>query len=95
VSIVALQSGPALGPQLAVFALLLVFGVVLGGFWACRRAVRAAEDDAAAQVGADTVADAIERYAAVHAMEPPRRRVPNPLSANVAFCDRIDRLRDR
>jgi STE24 endopeptidase len=69
--------------------------VVLVGFWACRRAVCGADDDAAARVGGDAVADALERYAAVHAMEPTRRRVPNPLSANVALGDRIDRLRGR
>ncbi|GAB6860673.1 peptidase [Haloplanus litoreus] len=69
--------------------------VVLVGFWACRCAVRAADDDAAARVGPDAVADALERYAAVHAMEPIRRRVPNPLSVNVALGDRIDRLRGR
>jgi len=70
-------------------------GVVLVGFWLARRAVRAADDDAAGRVGADAVADALERYATVHGLEPPRRRVPNPLSVNVALGDRIDRLRER
>jgi STE24 endopeptidase len=68
-------------------------GVVLGGFWLTRRGVRAADEYAASRVGASTVADAFERYAAVHSMEPTRRRVPNPLSVNVALGDRIDRLR--
>jgi len=68
-------------------------GVVLVGFWLTRRGVRAADEYAASRVGASTVADAFERYAAVHSMEPTRRRVPNPLSVNVALGDRIDRLR--
>ncbi|WP_380676557.1 peptidase [Salinigranum sp. GCM10025319] len=69
-------------------------GAVLGGFWLTRRGVRAADDYAAEQVGASTVADAFERYAAVHSMDPSRRRVQNPLSVNVALGDRIDRLRE-
>jgi STE24 endopeptidase len=69
-------------------------GVVLGGFWFTRRGVRAADEYAADRVGVSTVADAFERYAAVHSMDPSRRRVPNPLSANVALGDRIDRLRE-
>lgn len=68
--------------------------VVLAGFWLSRRAVRAADDDAAARVGPDTLATALERYAAVHGMEPSRRGVPNPVSTNVALGDRIDRLRE-
>ena len=70
-------------------------GVVLVGFWLSRRGVRAADDVAADTVGSDMVADAFERYADVHALEPSRRRVPNPLSVNVALGDRIDRLRGR
>jgi STE24 endopeptidase len=38
------------------------------------------------------VAEALDRYAEIHAMEPSRRRIPNPLSVNVALGDRIDRL---
>ncbi|WP_251329101.1 peptidase [Haloplanus pelagicus] len=71
------------------------FVALLVGFRCCRWAVRAADDDAADRVGADAVADALERYAAVHALAPTRRRVPNPLSVNVALGDRIDRLRGR
>ncbi|MFB6256121.1 MAG: hypothetical protein ABEH58_05230 [Haloplanus sp.] len=41
------------------------------------------------------MADAFERYAEVHTLEPTPRRVPNPLSATVALGDRIDRLRER
>jgi STE24 endopeptidase len=67
---------------------------VLGGFWLSRRGVRAADEYAADQVGAATVVDAFERYATVHSMDPSRRRVPNPLSVNVALGDRIDRLRE-
>ncbi|WP_424001236.1 peptidase [Haloarcula salina] len=66
---------------------------VLGGLWLTRRGVRAADDDAAERVGPDTVADALERYAAVHEMEPNRRRLSNPLSKTPALGDRIDRLR--
>ena len=68
------------------------FGVLLVGFWASRRAVRTADEYAADRLGADTVADALARYAAFHAIEPSRRRIPNPLSANVALGDRMDRL---
>jgi STE24 endopeptidase len=68
-------------------------GVVLVGFWFTRRGIRAADEYAADQVGASTVVAAFERYAAVHSMEPSRRRLPNPLSVNVALGDRIDRLR--
>jgi STE24 endopeptidase len=75
--------------------LCVAAGVVLVGFWLCRRAVCAADDDAARRVGAVAVADALERYAAVHAIDPTRRRVANPLSATVALGDRIDRLRER
>ncbi|MFB9826224.1 M48 family metallopeptidase [Halobaculum roseum] len=77
-------------------SLVAVAGVALvGGLWYARRGILAADDRAAESVGADAVADALERYAEVHAMEPSRRRVPNPLSANVALGDRIDRLRER
>lgn len=69
-------------------------GVVLVGFWFTRRGVRAADEYAAAQVGAAAVVNAFERYAAVHSMEPSRRRIPNPLSVNVALGDRIDHLRE-
>jgi Zn-dependent protease with chaperone function len=69
------------------------FGALLVGFWLTRRGVRAADDWAADRVGADTLADALDRYAEVHALEPTRRRVPNPLSTTVALGDRIDRLR--
>jgi STE24 endopeptidase len=71
----------------------LAAAVVVGGFWLTRRGIRAADDYAAAQVGATAVADAFERYAESHAMEPSRRRIPNPLSATVPLGDRIDRLR--
>lgn len=64
-------------------------------FWVGRRGVRAADDDAADRVGEATVADALERYAAVHDMEPARRSIPNPLSPSVPLGDRIDRLRER
>ena len=70
-------------------------GVVLVGFWLARRGVRTADDLAAETVGGDAVADAFERYAEVHALEPTRRRMPNPLSVNVPLGDRIDRLRGR
>ncbi|MFC7070039.1 peptidase [Halobaculum lipolyticum] len=79
------------------FGLLVAVAVValVGGLWYARRGILAADDRAAERVGADAVADALERYAAFHALEPSRRRVPNPVSANVALGDRIDRLRER
>ena len=69
----------------------VALGVVLAGFWLSRRAIRAADDYAAVRVGPDALAAALERYAEVHAMEPTRRRLPNPLSVNVALGDRLDR----
>lgn len=90
-ALVASVSGTGLRwPLLALSA-----SVLLVGFGLSRRAVRAADDHAAERVGPGTVATALERYAEVHAMEPTRRRLPNPLSANVALGDRIDRLRAR
>ena len=71
------------------------FAVVVTGFWYTRRCVRRADDVAAERLGADAVADALDRYADVHGLEPTRRRVPNPLSTNVALGDRLDRLRAR
>ncbi|GCF13973.1 hypothetical protein Harman_19080 [Haloarcula mannanilytica] len=68
-------------------------GVVVVSLWATRRGVRAADDYAAERVGPDAVADALERYAAVHDMDPSRRRVPNPLSQSPPLGNRIDRLR--
>jgi len=68
------------------------FGVLLVGFWASRRGIRTADEYAAERVSASTVAEALDRYAEIHAMEPSRRRIPNPLSVNVALGDRIDRL---
>ncbi|SEA38712.1 STE24 endopeptidase [Haloplanus vescus] len=69
--------------------------VTVVGFWYTRRCIRRADDVAAERVDADAVADALERYADVHGMDPSRRRVPNPLSTNVPLGDRIDRLRTR
>jgi STE24 endopeptidase len=90
VPLVAAVSG--VGPRWPLLGLAAAAVVV--GFWLTRRGVRAADDYAAARVGADAVADAFERYAEIHAMEPSRRRVPNPLSATVSLGDRIDRLRE-
>jgi STE24 endopeptidase len=78
------------GPRWPVLG--VSFGALLVGFWLSRRGVRAADEYAAERVGATTVAEALDRYAERHAMEPSRRRVPNPLSVNVALGDRIDRL---
>jgi STE24 endopeptidase len=75
-------------------ALAATFGVVVG-FWLSCRGVRAADDYAAERIGPGTLADAIARYAEVHALEPTRRRVPNPPSVNVPLGDRIDRLSER
>jgi STE24 endopeptidase len=81
------------GPRFPVLG--VSFAALLVGFRLSRRGVRAAEEYAAERVGAATVAGALDRYAEVHAMEPTRRRLPNPPSANVALGDRIDRLDGR
>ncbi|WP_394343390.1 peptidase [Haloarcula sp. Atlit-7R] len=70
-------------------------GLALGSLWATRRGVRAADDYAADRFGPDAVADALERYAAVHDMEPSRRRFANPFSKSPPLGNRIDRLRAR
>lgn len=70
----------------------LSVGVLLFGFWLSWRQIRAADEYAAERVGVSALSDALDRYADVHALEPTRRRFPNPLSVNVALGDRIDRL---
>ena len=70
-------------------------GLATLSLWATRRGVRAADDYAAERVGPDTVADALERYAAVHDMAPSRRRVPNPFARSPPLGNRIDRLREQ
>ena len=90
-SIALIASVIGIGPQWPLLGLSL--GVVLIGFWLARRRIRAADEYAAEQAGRTTVADALTEYADVHALEPTRRRVPNPLSIKVALGDRIDRLR--
>jgi STE24 endopeptidase len=88
VALVASVSGA--GPRWPTLGLSV--GALVVGFWASRRGIRAADEYAAGRVGASTVAEALARYAESHAMEPSRRRLPNPLSVNVALGDRIDRL---
>ena len=83
------------GSGLSMLPLLAALAALLVGLWIARRGIRAADSSAAERVDGDTLADAFERYAAFHRLEPSRRRVPNPLSANVALGDRIDRLRAR
>jgi len=68
-------------------------GSILIGFWLAQHRIRAADDYAAEQVGQTAVTDALHEYADVHALEPTRRRIPNPLSVMVPLGDRIDRLR--
>lgn len=70
-------------------------GLIIASLWATRRGVRAADDYAAERVGPDAVADALERYAAVHGMEPSRRRIPNPFARSPPLGNRIDRLREQ
>jgi STE24 endopeptidase len=91
VALVASVSGA--GPRWPTLALSVA--ALLVGFGLSRRGIRVADDRAADRVGARTVAAALDRYAAVHGMEPSRRRFPNPLSVSVPLGDRIDRLRDR
>ncbi|GAA5431557.1 peptidase [Haloarcula japonica] len=69
------------------------FGLIVTSLWITRRGVRAADDYAAERVGPDTVADALERYADVHGMEPSRRRLANPFGRSPPLGNRIDRLR--
>jgi len=88
--LLAFGGGAPTGPLVAVAG-----GALVAGLWYARRGIVAADDHAADLLGAAAVADALERYADLHAMEPSRRRVPNPLSANVPLGDRIDRLRER
>lgn len=76
-------------------ALGVAAAVLLAGLWSVRRGVLAADDYAADRVGVDVLASAFERHAEVHAMEPGRRRLPNPFSIRIPLGDRIDRLRER
>jgi len=71
----------------------LSLGLIILSLWAARRGTRVADDYAAERVGPDTVADALERYATAHDMEPSRRRIPNPFSKSPPLGNRIDRLR--
>jgi STE24 endopeptidase len=94
--------GVAGGVTLAVTALTPVWstlgatlGAVLLGTWAIRRGIKAADGYAAEQTDPESVRRAFERYAAVHSMEPDRRRVPNPFSTTVPLGDRLDRLEAR
>ncbi|WP_049987138.1 peptidase [Halobellus rufus] len=80
-----------IGPQWPLLGFAL--GATLAGFWLARQRIRAADEYAAEQVGRTTVADALAEYADVHALEPTRRLIPNPLSVKVALGDRIDQLR--
>ncbi|MDS0254728.1 peptidase [Haloarcula argentinensis] len=68
-------------------------GLAIASLWVTRRGVRAADDYAAERVGPETVADALERYADVHGIEPSRRRLANPFSRSPPLGNRIDRLR--
>jgi len=68
-------------------------GLIVASLWVTRRGVRAADDYAAERVGPGAVADALERYADVHDMEPSRRRLASPFSKSPPLGNRIDRLR--
>jgi len=89
--IALIASLTGVGPRWPLLGLSI--GVVLIGFWLSRRQIRAADEYAVEQVDTATLADALTRYADFHAIEPTRRRVPNPLSANVSLGDRIDHIR--
>lgn len=89
--IALIASLTGVGPRWPLLGLSI--GVVLTGFWLSRRHIRAADEYAAGQVDTAALSDALTRYADFHAIEPTRRRVPNPLSANVSLGDRIDHLR--
>lgn len=79
------------GPRWSLLGVALV--AVGVGTGLSRRAIRAADADAADRVGAAAVATALDRYAETHALETTHRRLPNPLSWRVALGDRIDALR--
>jgi STE24 endopeptidase len=70
-------------------------GLIIVSLWVTRRGVRVADDYAAERVGPGAVADALERYASVHDMEPSRRRLANPFSKSPPLGNRIDRLREQ
>ena len=70
-------------------------GLIIVSLWVTRRGVWAADDYAVKRVGPDAVADALEQYADVHDMEPPRRRLANPFSKSPPLGNRIDQLRAR
>ncbi|MFD1635447.1 hypothetical protein [Haloplanus ruber] len=86
-SIALIASVIGIGSRWSLLGLSL--GVVLIGVWLGRRRIRAADEYAAEQVRQTTVADALTEYADVHALEPARRRIPNPHTIKVALGDRI------
>ena len=81
---------PVLYAILIAIALLLPLPVL----WAARRAVRRADDYAAAQTGSDTVANALERMATQQNIDIPSGRVTTVLKSRPPLQDRIDRLRN-
>lgn len=62
--------------------------------WAARRAARHADDYAAARVGRDTVADALERMATEQNLDVPSGGVATIFRSRPPLQDRIDRLRN-
>lgn len=76
-------------------AVAVGFGILLTGLWLTRRSVLRADEYAAERTGEKSLVTAFERYATAHGMEPSRRRLPNPFSANVALGDRIDRFGEK
>ena len=76
-------------------AVAVCFVVLLVGLRLARYGVLRADEYAAERVGGETLVAAFERYATAHGMEPSRRRLPNPFSANVALGDRIDRCGEK
>lgn len=77
------------------YAALIALAVLLPlpVLWAARRAVRRADDDAAARVGRETLADALERTAAVQNVAVQSGGFATVFRSRPPLGERIDRLR--
>lgn len=80
-------------PSYAVLIAIALFAP-LPVLWAARRAVRRADDYAAARVGSDAVADALERVATEQNLDIPSGGVTTILKSRPPLRERIDRLRN-
>lgn len=78
------------------YAIMIIVALVLPlpVLWLARRAVRRADDYAAARVGHQTVADALEQMAAEQNLDIPSGGRTTVFKSRPPLQDRIDRLRD-